>query len=281
MSEEMIPIGIDEPLLFECSPDVSCFNACCRDLNQFLTPYDILRLKKNLGITSDEFLKKYTSRHNGPESGLPVITFKPDPASGNACPFVRESGCSVYPDRPASCRMYPIARAIVRSRQTGQLTEYFALIEEPHCNGFAHKNGYIDRYISNKNIDVKESAQSERAISQGQLTVREWLKRQDVELYNHMNDKMMDIISLKNRIIPGKLDGVDGEKFYLASYDLDTFRSKIFEGGLPQKGLIKDLIKQFNISESFLEKIKTDDMALMEFGLAWVKNMLFGIEITL
>ncbi len=270
----MIPIGIDEPLLFECSPDVSCFNACCRDLNQFLTPYDILRLKKNLGITSDEFLKKYTSRHNGPESGLPVVTFKPNPDSGHACPFVRESGCSVYPDRPASCRMYPIARAIIRSRKTGEVSEHFALIQEPHCNGFVEKNGYPNR-------DANKNGQSQYELnkSKSPLTVREWLKGQDVELHNFMNDKLMEIISLKNRIIAGKLDGADADKFYLACYDLDTFRAKIFKNGQPEKGLIKDLIKNGTISQSMVEQIKTDDIALLNFGLAWIKNMLFGIEI--
>ncbi|MBF0411550.1 MAG: YkgJ family cysteine cluster protein [Desulfamplus sp.] len=274
MSEEMIPIGIDEPLLFECSPDVYCFNACCRDLNQFLTPYDILRLKKNLSITSDEFLKQYTSRHNGPETGLPVVTFKSNPDSGHACPFVKESGCSIYPDRPASCRMYPIARAIVRSRQTGEVTEYFALIQEPHCLGFSDKDGYAHR--ANKNEHSQDSALNKSKL---QLTVRDWLKRQDVDMHNFMNDKMMEIISLKNRIIPGKLDGADADKFYLACYNLDTFRSKIFENGQTEKGLLKDLIKNSNISQSLLERIKTDDIALLDFGLAWIKNMLFGIEI--
>jgi len=251
----MIPIGIDEMLSFECSPDVCCFNECCKDLNQFLTPYDILRLKKNLGITSDLFLKRYTSRHNGPESGLPVITFKSDPASGYACPFVRESGCSVYEDRPASCRIYPVARAIVRGRDTGMITEHFALIEEPHCRGFAHKEGYLHR----ENPPV-------------QMSVRDWLKSQNVELHNKMNDKMMEIISLKNRIMPGRLDGVDADRFYLACYDLDRFRPEIFEHGL---------LNEFNIPAHFLDTVKRDDVALLELGLAWVKNILFGIEITL
>ncbi|MBF0257477.1 MAG: YkgJ family cysteine cluster protein [Desulfamplus sp.] len=255
MSEDMIPIGSDEILPFKCLPDVSCFNECCRDLNQVLTPYDILRLKRSLSIKSDIFLKKYTSRHNGPGSGLPVITFKADPSSGYACPLVRESGCSVYDDRPASCRMYPLARAIVRSRETGELTEHFALIEEPHCNGFGHKNGYPHR-----GTPVKY------------MSVREWLKGQDVDLHNEMNDKMMEIISLKNRIMPGKLDGVDADRFYLACYDLDTFRDRI----------IKDaLLDNLNMPLSFLEKVRRDDIALLELGMSWVKNILFGIEINL
>ncbi len=243
MSEEMIPVSLDESLSFECSPDVSCFNECCRDLNQFLTPYDIVRLKQNLGMKSSEFLKKYTVRHNGPESGLPVITFKPDPDSGHACPFVTPQGCSVYPDRPASCRMYPLARAIVKSRETGEVTEHFALIREPHCKGF--------------NCTRTQ-------------TVEQWLSGQDVETHNKMNDRLMEIISLKNRILPGPLDGAQADKFCLACYDLDAFRKNIFEDGL---------LDSLHIQKDLFEKIRTNDLALLDLGFLWVKYCLFGIEV--
>ena len=33
---------------FRCHPGISCFNLCCRNLNLFLHPYDVVRLKKNL-----------------------------------------------------------------------------------------------------------------------------------------------------------------------------------------------------------------------------------------
>ncbi len=35
------------------------FSLCCRNLNLFLYPYDVIRLKKGLEITSDQFLDKY------------------------------------------------------------------------------------------------------------------------------------------------------------------------------------------------------------------------------
>ncbi len=243
MNEDMIPVLLDEKFTFECSPAISCFNECCRDLNQFLTPYDILRLKNNLKIKSSEFLRKYTSMHKGPGTGLPVITFKPDSDSGHACPFITEKGCSVYADRPASCRMYPLARAITRSRETGEVAEYFALIEEPHCKGLGQKKDQ---------------------------TVRQWIKTQGVQVYNEMNDKLMDIISLKNMMMPGKLEGVQEDNFYLACYDIDGFRDKIFNS---------DLIFDLNISDAILKKIKEDDFALLDFGFEWIKYFLFGKDI--
>ena len=285
MSEEMVPIGIDDVLSFNCSPDVSCFNECCRDLNQFLTPYDILRLKNCLGMPSDIFLRKYTSRHSGPESGLPVITFKADPHSGHACPFVTEKGCSVYADRPASCRIYPLARAITRSRDTGKITEHFALIEDPRCQGFGRKREQHagEQCIKEQCIKeqyVKEQHDKEKCLKEQytkeqytkEQCVREWLNDQDVDLHNEMNDKLMEIISLKNRIMPGKLDGIDADHFYLACYDLDTFRKEIFEKGL---------LDEVDIPSSFLETVKIDDATLLELGLDWIKHTFFGLDMLL
>ncbi|MCK5543190.1 MAG: YkgJ family cysteine cluster protein [Desulfobacterales bacterium] len=240
MNDDMIPILPEERLTFECSSASPCFNECCRDLNQFLTPYDIIRLKNNLKLKSSEFLRKFTSMHKGPGTGLPVITFKPDPDSGHACPFVTKQGCSVYADRPASCRMYPLARAITRSRDTGEITEYFAIIEEPHCKGFE---------------------------AQKDQTVKQWIDTQDVKIYNEMNDKLMEIISLKNMTRPGNLVGAEEDNFYLACYDIDSFRDKIFNN---------DLLSGLSIPDFVLDKIKEDDIALLDLGFEWVRYFLFG-----
>ncbi|THB80699.1 MAG: YkgJ family cysteine cluster protein [Desulfobacteraceae bacterium] len=242
MSDEMIPVGRDDILPFRCGPDNECFNECCRDLNQFLTPYDIMRLKQHLGLRSAEFLKTYTALHTGPESGLPVVTFKPNPDQGYACPFVSSEGCTVYENRPASCRMYPLARAVARSRETGELTEYFALIEEDHCKGFS---------------------------DQGGQTVGSWLEGQEVDAYNRVNDRLMEIISLKNSVRPGRLEGALADKFYLALYDLDTFRAEIFEN---------QLLEDLDVPADILDRIRADDASLLSFGLIWVRHVLFGRE---
>ena len=45
---------------FVATQDISCFNACCRNIDLQLTPYDILRLKNRLGLTSGDFVARYT-----------------------------------------------------------------------------------------------------------------------------------------------------------------------------------------------------------------------------
>jgi len=240
MEPEMSPLPPGENFCFTCTPDVPCFNECCRDLNQFLTPYDILRLKNSLGISSGEFLQRYTVSHIGPETGLPVISLKPDRTDNLKCPFVRPAGCAVYTDRPSSCRMYPVARAISRSRETGVTTQHFALIKEPHCKGFG-------------NTDKK--------------TAEKWLLEQGLKEYNEMNDRLMTLISLKNRLLPGPLEPRLVRQFCLALYDLDTFRQALFE---------QNLLEGLNVDEKILEKCRADDVELLKLGLKWIRFRLFG-----
>ena len=184
---------------FDCHRHVPCFNECCRDLNQFLTPYDIVRLKNHFGLSSSDFLSRYTTRHIGPQTGLPVITITPADRFSRICPFVTPSGCSIYESRPSSCRMYPLIRIVRRSREDGGKTIQYALLEEKHCRGF-------------------EQAR--------ELTVREWMDGQGLAAYNEYNDLMMDIIGLKNHYMPGPLDETAQQLFYTLCYDIDALKER-------------------------------------------------------
>jgi Fe-S-cluster containining protein len=167
-------------------------------LNQLLTPYDILRLKTCLGLSSSVFLQRFTRQHTGPETGLPVIAFKTSPENGHACPFVSNAGCRVYRDRPSSCRMYPLARAVSRSRKTGRRTEHFALLREPHCRGHQQRH--------------RES--------------------QGLGPYNTYNDQLLELIHRRNSRPSAVLDSAALARVHLALYDLDAFRAKAFDGDL-------------------------------------------------
>ena len=75
-------LSLNDSFTFKCGSERRCFNECCRDLNQFLTPYDILRLRAHLGVTTGEFLSRHASEHTGPETGLPIITLRTDFRNG-------------------------------------------------------------------------------------------------------------------------------------------------------------------------------------------------------
>lgn len=197
---EIVPIPADVHFHFGCGPEVSCFNACCGNLSQYLSPYDILRLKKNLGVSSSAFLASYTQRHDGPRSGLPVVALQPQSTSGLTCPFVTPRGCRVYEDRPASCRMYPILRMAARDRGTGNIREEFMLIREPHCRGFE-----TDRKI----------------------TVIAWMEEQGLSPYNAANDEFLQILAAKRDKYPGMLPAHLSDRIYTALYDSDRFAGVI------------------------------------------------------
>ncbi len=241
MEPDITPISRNDSFCFACSPEVPCFNECCRDLTQLLTPYDILRLKNFLGLSSGQFLAHYTSQHIGPESGLPIISLKPADQRELTCPFVTPEGCSVYESRPSSCRIYPLMRGVARSRETGEIEEQFAVLREPHCRGFDQS---------------------------GRQTVKQWIVEQGVVDCNEINDKLMQIISLKNTRMPGSLDSKSRHLFFTALYDLDSFRSQITDNHL-----LADL--QFD-QQLVNQALQGDDVALLEVGMLWIKQILFN-----
>ena len=199
MQDPVLPLDRHQTFCFTCSPRAACFNACCRDLNQALSPYDVWCLTRFLNMSSTAFLSRYTVQSIGPETGLPVVSLRFDPDGDLACPFVADSGCRVYPARPASCRTYPLARGVARNRRTGKLTEQWALIREPHCLGF-------------------ETGQ--------RRTVDQWVQDQQLAVHQRMNDRMLALISLKNQFRPGPLGPTESKRVYTALYDLDAFRAE-------------------------------------------------------
>ena len=48
----------EDDFRFECRPGLECFTRCCRDITIFLTPYDVLRMKNALNISSGDFLSE-------------------------------------------------------------------------------------------------------------------------------------------------------------------------------------------------------------------------------
>jgi Fe-S-cluster containining protein len=230
----------DQTFCFTCSPQVPCFNACCRDLIQVLTPYDVMCLKQFLHLSSTQFLKTYTQASTGPETGLPVVSLRFGDAHDLTCPFVTGAGCRVYPARPASCRTYPLARGVVRNHATGELSEQWALIREPHCLGFA--NGARQR-------------------------VDQWVENQQIATHNRMNDMLLELISLKKRCHPDPLTPAEYKRFYTALYDLDRFRKERFKPGASLTHIADG---------ETLERAATDDLALLHLAMAWVRFSLIN-----
>lgn len=201
---KMMRIPEGERFRFACHRGLSCFNSCCADVNIFLTPYDVLRIKRGLGIKSDEFIERYTVIIQGDE-GLPYVLLKMTDDEDKTCPFVGDDGCSIYDDRPWSCRMYPIFPDT--SKEGGYLLE-----KKSSCLGF------------NESVE---------------WTAEEWKKDQGIEIYDKMNE-VYKHITHHEFFNENKLDSDNFRLFFLACYDIDRFRKYVFESHFLQIYEIKD-----------------------------------------
>ncbi len=230
----------NDKFCFSCVPEKECFTQCCYDLTLILMPYDILRLKNALSMTSKEFLDTYTTVHVGPESGIPIVTVKMEPPYLK-CPFLEEGrGCRVYDDRPGACRTYPLARINYRvGDKDNEMDEYYYIVRESDCKGF--KGG------------------KERSVS-------EWIEHEGLRPYNEMNDIFNRLFHIKKTANIGQLNADQIEIFYMGCYDIDGFREYFLNG--PN-------LDRYMEDEEVIAKIKNDEFALLKYAINWVEKKLF------
>ena len=77
---------------FRCHPGIGCFNRCCRNLNLFLYPYDVLRLKNCLGISSEQFIDRYVDIVLREGNSFPDVLLRMADDAEQTCPFLTDKG---------------------------------------------------------------------------------------------------------------------------------------------------------------------------------------------
>jgi len=228
MREKPKTLGLEDTFHFNCNHGIDCFTQCCQDVNILLTPYDIIQMKNRLGISSTEFLEKYTKRLLAPNTSLPAVQFKMDEENKKRCYFVAEKGCGIYEQRPWSCRMYPLDYSV-------EAETFAPMVDSNRCLGLKDNTVW---------------------------KLRDWLQDQGLEPYNEWNQRFAELtedeeVTSWRKGYPG---GVD--IFYLACYDMDRFREQVF------KEKLFEMVEEVPVDQ---DKLKTDDLALLEFAFAWLK----------
>lgn len=229
----------DTPLQFHCHPGVSCFNICCKAADVTLAPYDILRLKKRLGMTSSEFLDKHTVPFEVDGHGMPGVKLRTD--DNKACLFLREEGCSVYEDRPAACRYYGLGVLSHRAEGSSEDVQYYFRNQESHCQGW----------------------NTEQVIS-----IRDYRQQQGVTEYDAINREWMQLILKKKSAGPaiGKPDPLSFQLYFMASFDIDRFRRFVESPAFAKVYILSD--------EDRAEM--QDDVALQKFAFRLLRQVLFN-----
>lgn len=228
---------------FQCLSNLDCFNLCCRNLNLFLYPYDVVRLKNKLNISSDEFLDKYVDVVLREASFFPEVLLHMSEGKEKTCPFLTESGCGVYPDRPDACRMFPLEQGAIYEAKTKKVKAVYFFRPPDFCLGQHEKREW---------------------------TTHTWKDDQNAVLYNKMTGSWAEVKRLF-QADPWGSQGPDGQKAkmaFMATYNIDRFRDFMFNSSF---------LKRYKVKSALVKKIKKDDIQLMKFGFEWVKFFVWGI----
>ncbi len=198
----VIPKKLEESdtIQFDCHPGISCFNACCKQADITLTPYDIVRLKDRLGMTSTDFLARHTVPFELDSDGLPGIKMRTrDDAP--VCLFMdEETGCTVYEDRPSACRYYPLGLMAMRPKGEPRDEALFFMVKEDHCRGH-------------------EEART--------LTIADYRQEQGLEAFDDVNRDWYRIMLKKGSagpVVNQAISETSLQLLFMASYDVDRFR---------------------------------------------------------
>jgi len=205
-----------------------------------LTPYDVLRLKSGLKMHSDDFLSQYMVYRLDPDSGFPIISLEMGNEPEKLCPFVSSEGCEVYGDRPTACRLYPLGRASGKSQDQARWEEIFFLLDPPGCLGIKEKKVW---------------------------SIGEWRDDQGVLPYIKMNDRMLDIVFHSKRDRKKPLDEGQLQKVMVACYNLDVFCEFVFK---------TRFLAMYEVDEETTSKIKQNETALLDLGIAYLRQTLFS-----
>jgi Fe-S-cluster containining protein len=182
----------------------------------------------------------YTTPQLLEKTDLPVVTLKLMDDDMQSCPFVTDAGCIIYEDRPTTCRYYPLGVASLSHKEGADDDGFYFFVHEPHCLGFEEDKEW---------------------------TIREWRKDQGVDIHDEINAGWTDLV-VRKRSFPANIKLTEESKkmFFLVSYNIDTFRQFVFESSF---------LDRYDIDAETLGKIKEDEIALLEFGLKWLRDVLF------
>jgi len=224
---------------FSCHEELGCFGTCCRNRDLILTPYDVLRLKNNLQLHSDDFLTRHTQYRLDPATGFPLIGIKLGPDPEKLCPFLVSEGCSVYGDRPSVCRLFPLARVSGFKQDSTIQDEFFYMLPAPKCLG-----------------------RSEERL----LTVAQWLEEQGLDSYRSVNDRMLHLLYHPRRSRDRKLNEKQLQKIFVSLYNLDVFREFVIH---------TNIIEACSMDSQVQSRIENDDLELLLFGFSYLRMNLF------
>lgn len=233
-------LGDEDTFCFGCHSGVPCFTDCCSDINILLTPVDVVRLSRRVNMETKEFLDTHTLTPITKDLHLPVVVLRMNDDEAKRCPFVNDEGCTVYEDRPWSCRMYPLGMGLPPAKAGVEPEPVYVLFEDDFCKGTKEKTAW---------------------------TIQQWKENQGVLSQEELEAGFREVVSHPWFIGGRQLDPKRMEMFHTACYDVDTFRRFVFSS---------TFLKRFEVEEDLVEKMRTDDEEMLKFAFRWLRFALFA-----
>lgn len=239
----------DSRFCFSCHKGVSCWNECCHNTDITLTPYDLLRLARHFETRPAKLVQMFTAPAIHDQSGMPIVKLKMVDKGGpkKPCVFLDEvEGCTVYENRPAACRYYPLGLAAVKMKGHEEPEDFYFLVKESHCKG--HE-------------ETKEQS------------VGEFRAEQGIEAYDEQNRGwihiLMKLASWKFMGGPWGKEPEDRVKkmFFMATTDPDAFRMFVFNSSFLEK---------YAIAPEMREELAMNDEALLRLAMDFMRHVLFN-----
>jgi Fe-S-cluster containining protein len=175
-----VRIEDDDSFTFRCYPGIGCFNRCCRNL-KFLDQYvDIVLRSKNY---------------------FPEVVLRISEDAEKTCPFLTQSGCSIYPDRPDTCRTFPVEQGVLFDADRKKDVPVYFFRPPDFCLG-QHENT--------------------------EWTISSWTGDQEAKQYHNMTIRWAEIKRMF-QTDPWGLEGPQGSKAkmtFMAVYNVDRFQPK-------------------------------------------------------
>ena len=229
-------LSLDSSFTFHCHADLPCFNQCCRTPTVILSPYDLLRLRQALGITSTALRQRYTRQEIEPNSNLPLVFIDAFRSQEGGCPFLGEHGCTVYRDRPAACRLFPLTMGS-RLTPDGVEDHYFCRRLD-YCRGFD---------------------------AGAKWTVASWMADQGFTEYDQGRREWLEILLKAGLTEELVVDDLVQDLFATLAYDLDRFRRLVLD---------PVFIEAYGLEAEAIEDLRTDDLALLKLSYRLLPTVL-------
>ena len=226
---------------FRCHPQVPCFTECCHELELALTPYDVLCLRKELQISSEEFFARYAVVEQEAAGNFPKVYLAMVDDGRASCPFISASGCRVYNARPGACRAYPVGRGVTLA-ENGDVHEIHVLVREDHCQGFTESEPH---------------------------SVDKWFESQGLDEYNKINDEVLPLLHYEKVRRGLRLSQEQIDIFMLILYKVDYFRKALSA---------PDSLPGLQLDDREISRILENDISLLQFGIRWLKQTLLAEE---